>query len=81
MSKWYRIYLDPAFHTREVFYLEKFQATDRVKGRYRTSRGRDGFDCIILKFKNKNDAMKFKLETGIGAITPHPTVASIPRDT
>ena len=61
MSKWYKITLTEA-QTPELFCLINFKATGRIKSSYnRPSMNSDSY--ITIKFKNKQDALRFKLES------------------
>ena len=60
MSKWYKITLTEA-QTPELFCLFNFKATGRIKSSYNAPSPQSD-SCITIKFKNKHDAVRFKLE-------------------
>jgi uncharacterized protein (DUF169 family) len=64
MSKWYKVFLDPDHQMREIMSLKWFSSKDRVKGSF-VRKGSECADCVVLKFKNKGDAIRFKLEAGL----------------
>jgi hypothetical protein len=64
MSKWHKVFLDPNHQMREIMSLKHINASARVKGSF-VRNGNECSDCVVLKFKNKGDAIRFKLEAGL----------------
>jgi hypothetical protein len=68
MSKWHKVFLDPNHQMREIMSVKWFDAKGRIKGRF-VGKGNECADRVVLKFKNKGDAIRFKLEAGLKNLT------------